>query len=541
MNLDRLGISFLSLAYVMLPSLAFGQVDAVAEVQAAKSGIKAGETDSPQMMGSSLRNSVSNQKVPVEFDVAGGDNLLWSVPLGSDTYGNPVVANGKVFVGTNNENGYVERFPSEIDLGVLACFDEKDGSFLWQHSSQKLEQGRYFDWPQQGICSTPLVDGDRLWFVNNRGEVLCLDTEGFLDGENDGTKDEENENKDEADVVWKLDMMKELGVSQLYMCTCSVTGAGDKIFVSTSNGVSAEGEVKAPEAPSFLCLDRNTGKVIWKDNSPGGNILHGQWSSPAYAELAGKSQVIFGAGDGWLYSFDADGENGQSKLLWKFDCNPKKAEYVHGGGGSRYYIIGTPVIHDGLVFVGLGEDPEFGEGEGILWCIDPSKTGDVSPTIVTNPKYPNGNIPDRRYVAFKPAEGDVEKENPNSAEVWRYGGSNLEEFEKTFHLTIGSPAIKDGLLYIADFSGVLHCLDAKTGTEHWTYDMFAAAWGSPTIAGEYVYVCDEDGDVAIFELSSKNNMLDELNVEDSVTTSPVVANNRLYIATRSKLIAIGEK
>ncbi|MEM8732980.1 MAG: PQQ-binding-like beta-propeller repeat protein [Planctomycetota bacterium] len=540
MNLVRLKTPFI-LAIAMLPCTAFGQADAVSQVEAAKSGIKAGATDSPMMAISSLRNSVSNQSVPVEFDVAGGDNVLWTADLGSDTYGNPVVANGKVFVGTNNENGYVERFPSEIDLGVLACFDEKDGSFLWQHSSQKLAQGRYFDWPQQGVCSTPFVDGDRLWFVNNRGEVLCLDTEGFLDGENDGTKDEENENKDEADVVWKLDMMKELGVSQLYMCTCSVTGAGDKIFVSTSNGVSAEGEVTAPEAPSFLCLDRNTGKVIWKDNSPGENILHGQWSSPAYAELAGKPQVIFGAGDGWLYSFDANGEGGKSKLLWKFDCNPKDTEYVHGGGGSRYYIIGTPVIYNGLVLVGLGEDPEFGEGKGILWCIDPSKTGDVSPTIVSNPDHPDGSIPDRRYVAMKPDEGDVEKENPNSAEVWRYSGSDPDEFEKTFHLTIGSPAIKNGLLYIADFSGVLHCLDAKTGTEHWTYDMFAAAWGSPTIAGDNVYVCDEDGDVAIFELSSKNNMLDELNVEDSVTTSPVVANNRLYIATRSKLIAIGEK
>ena len=90
-------------------------------------------------------------------------------------------------------------------LGVLLCFDIKDGKFLWQHSSEKMPTGRVHDWPLQGVCSTPLVEGNRLWFVTNRGEVRCFDTEGFYDGENDGPyKDEENENKDEADVVWDL-------------------------------------------------------------------------------------------------------------------------------------------------------------------------------------------------------------------------------------------------------------------------------------------------------------------------------------------------
>ncbi len=43
------------------------------------------------------------------------------------------------------------------------------------------------DWPNQGICCSPLVDGDRLWYVTSRGEVACLDTEGFHDNdENDG-------------------------------------------------------------------------------------------------------------------------------------------------------------------------------------------------------------------------------------------------------------------------------------------------------------------------------------------------------------------
>ena len=106
--------------------------------------------------------------------------------LGSQTYGNPVVADGRVFVGTNNGAGHLKRYPSKVDLGCLLAFDEKTGDFLWQHSSEKLITGRVHDWPLQGICCAPLVEGERLWFVTSRGEVRCLDTQGFYDDEDDG-------------------------------------------------------------------------------------------------------------------------------------------------------------------------------------------------------------------------------------------------------------------------------------------------------------------------------------------------------------------
>ena len=145
-------------------------------------------------------------------------------------------------------------------MGCLLCFDIKDGKFLWQHSSEKLPTGRVHDWPLQGVCSSPLVEGNRLWFVTNRGEVRCLDTEGFHDGENNGPfKEEPNTDKDEADVIWSLDMMKELGVSQHNMADCSVTAAGDMLFVCTSNGVDVEHNyIPMPQAPSFFAMDKNT-------------------------------------------------------------------------------------------------------------------------------------------------------------------------------------------------------------------------------------------------------------------------------------------
>lgn len=147
--------------------------------------------------GSPRRNNVAvDEDVCLDFDVgkfdrktgtwAGQRNVKWTVQLGSQTFGTPIISGGRVFIGTNNQAGYLQRYPPTVDLGCLLCFRESDGKFLWQHSNEKLSTDRVHDWPMQGICSTPLVEEDRLWYVTNRGEVVCLDTKGFYDKEDDG-------------------------------------------------------------------------------------------------------------------------------------------------------------------------------------------------------------------------------------------------------------------------------------------------------------------------------------------------------------------
>jgi outer membrane protein assembly factor BamB len=513
-----------------------------------------------------------------EWDSSSAKNIKWVSRLGSQTYGNPVVAGGKVFVGSNNGGGWLKRYPGTgqeaVDLGCLLAFDINDGKFLWQHSSEKLPTGRVHDWPEQGICSAAYVEGDRVYFVTNRGEVRCVDMEGFYDNENDGeVQDEEQQAKQqaetagqpydmkqEADVVWVYDMMKEMGVSQHNMASCSLTGAGDLLFVCTSNGVDYEHNyIPAADAPSFFVMNKNTKDILWTDKSPGLNILHGQWSSPAYGEFNGVPQVLFAGGDGWLYSFAPEGDGkGDAKLLWKFDCNPKTSFYTVSGKATRNHLIGTPVVYNDLVYVAVGEDPEHGEGVGHLWCIDPSKFvdgRDVSPELAFNSKDPSTPIPHKRLQAVVEEEGDFARANPHTAAVWHYSqvdrnGNGKSEFEETMHRTVGSVVIKDDVLYIADFSGLFHCLDAKTGKPHWTYDMLAATWGSPLLVEGKVYIGDEDGDVAIFRHSADPNVAmkddggsmvphyGEINMGNSVYSTPVVAGNVLYIANKSHLFAI---
>lgn len=497
-----------------------------------------------------------------EWDPSTAENIKWVAKLGSQTYGNCVVADGKAFIGTNNSGALLKRYPADIDLGCLVAVDQQTGKFLWQHSSEKLKTGRVHDWPQQGICSAPLVEGDQLWFVTSRGEVRCLDTEGFHDDENDGpVTDETHTAEDEADVIWVYDMMAELGVSQHNMCSCSVTAVGDTLLVNTSNGVDESHiNLPSPDAPSFIALDKRDGHLLWTDRSPGNTILHGQWSSPAYAVIDGQPQALFGGGDGWLYSFDPAGDGkGGAKLLWKFDANPKSSFYVVSGKATRNHLIGTPVVYDNLVYIGVGEDPEHGEGVGHFWCIDPTKRGDVSPELAFNSKDPNKTIPHKRLQAVVPEEGDFARANPNSAVVWHYsendwnGDGEVDPYLETMHRTCGTAAIKDGILYLADFSGVFHCMDAKTGKLHWSYDMMAAAWASPLIVEGKVYIGDEDGDVAIFRHSADpqvamrdedGEMLPhygEVSMENSVYSTPIVADNVLFISNRTHLFAIEPK
>ncbi len=621
--------------------------------------------DWSQWGGTSYRNNtplteatIPTEWHPGEFDRKTGawigsksKNVKYVVPLGSQTYGNPVIANGKIFVGTNNTQGYLKRYPGDVDLGVLLCVNESDGKFLWQDSSEKLPTGRVNDWLLMGICCAPLVEGDRLWFVTSRGEVKCLDTEGFYDNEDDGpvsnalgrmfdvvrnedpvkdqvsgilaalkdgkltdglrktfadtgcelpaevtvkTDDDGKKwsfsadvagatrrfqmsligprfsafrvlgvaDKEESDVVWSYNMMTESGVFQHNMCSCSVTVVVNILFVVTSNGVDdTHKTIPAPDAPSFMAMDKNTGKVLWTDKSPGLNIHHGQWTSPTVAVLGGVPQALFGGGDGWLYSFRADeGVNGAPELLWKADLNPKEAKLILGGTGKRNDIIGTPVVYDGLVYIAVGQDPEHGEGDGHLWCLDPNKRGDVSLELAV--KVSTGEvIPHKRIQAVIPEEGEAARDNPNSAVVWHYNrfdrnGNGTIEFDEEMHRSCGTVAIKDDLLFVADFSGIFHCADAKTGRVHWTYDMLSAMWGSPLIVNGHVYVGDEDGDICVFGFSAdpdvampkredengevKNLPLQTISMYNSIYSTPVVANGVLYIGNKDHLFAIQE-
>jgi outer membrane protein assembly factor BamB len=505
--------------------------------------------DCPQWGISPSRNNVSDEtNLATEWNVgqfdqethewlrASAKNIRWVARLGSDAFGTPVVAGGKVFCATNNGAGWLARYPSSVDLGCLLCFEERDGRFLWQLSCQKLADMGAIDWPEVGICCSPLVDATqkRLWLVTNRDEVVCAATDPAKPGGR------------EADILWRFDMMRELGVKPHNMSSCSVTAAGDLLLVSTSNGVDEfHKTVPAPDAPSFIALDKRTGKLVWADRSPGANILHGQWSSPAFAVIGGVPQAVFAGGDGWVYSFRASAAASKPELLWKFDCNPKTSLWKDKDEerGDRGSLVATPVIHQDRVYIAVGDDPQFGgQRPGCLWCIDATKRGDVSPELVFDAS--GKPVPPRRVRAADPAAGDQVRPNPNSAAVWHYTGRGTKDgesaaFNDTMHHALGMAAVKDDLLVIADLAGVVHCLDARNGAVHWTHDALSEIWGSPLLADGKIYIGDANGEVLVLTLAPALKVLAKNRMGAAVFTTPVAANGTLFIATPGHLVAVG--
>jgi outer membrane protein assembly factor BamB len=440
--------------------------------------------DWPMWGGTPQRNLASAiTGLPESWDVKSGKNIKWKAETGTTSYGNPVVADGKIFLGANNGN---PRNPDiRGDRGVLMRFRESDGKFLWQAVTDKLASGPENDFPEQGV-SSPAVERQRLYYVSNRGELVCLDTEGFLDGENDGPfQGEARKGPTDADIVWKLDMMKELGVHQRHMANSSPVIWEDLVLVHTSNGRGEE-EVPSPKAPSFLAVHKSTGKVVWQDNSPGDGILRGQWSSPAVGLVEGVPQAFFAGGDGWLYGFHAR----TGEKLWKFNLNRKNT-----APEARNYGVSTPVFIEGRVLISAGQDPDNGNGPGVAYRINPGKRGDIT----------------------------------ESGKVWEYEKINR---------SISTAAVGGGLVFLSDFSGVLHCVDFKTGKPSWTFDLKSPVWGSPLLADGKVYLGDADGDLAVFKAGPEPKQPLVIDMADSVYSTPVPANGVLYVMTRTQLYAI---
>ena len=308
----------------------------------------------PVWGGTVQRNLINlfEKNIATTWDARRGKekNIKWSVDLGSKAYGGPTIAGGKIFLGTNNQRPRDKAVRG--DKGAIYCLRESDGSLVWQMIHDKLDAGRVNDWPEEGICSAPVVEGDRIWYVSNRCEVICATTAGLAAGNVGPFKDEKYKGDKYGDIVWKLDMIKDLGVFPHNLSTCSPLIVGDTLFLITSNGVD-EGHINipAPDAPSFLAIDKKTGKVLWSSKIPGRNIMHGQWSNPVYTVAKGKPQIIFPGGDGWIYSFNPK----TGELIWKFDCNPKGSVYRLGGTGTRSDFVATPVIWENKLYIGVGQ------------------------------------------------------------------------------------------------------------------------------------------------------------------------------------------
>ena len=499
------------LSNLLIPTLIFGLI-VISAVNA---------DDQPQWGQRYSRNMVSDEThLPDTFDPETGKNIKWIADLGTQTYSTPVVANGRVLIGTNND---IPRDPRHKgDRGVLLCLDEKDGSLCWQLIVPKLKPNLYRDWPRSGICSPATVEGDTVYIVSNRGEVMCLDLNGLANGNDGPYRDEARHmtprkaeplelSKTDADIIWLYDIRNESGVHQHDAAHSSILLHGRYLYVNTSNGINDRHKfIPAPDAPSLIILDKTTGRLVAQDNEHiGPRIFHSTWSSPALGKVNGRSLVFFCGGDGICYTFDALNPTTRIqqvqkiKNIWKYDCDPESPkenvhQYMRNRNVSPSNVKSMPVFHDDRLYITHGGDIWWGKNQSWLKCIDATADDDAT----------------------------------NSRELWSY------ELNKGH--CCSTPSVHDGLVFVADCEGYIHCVDAKTGNPYWTHDTGNEIWASTLVADGKIYIGTRRGNFRVFAADRNKKIISSIKLDSPIHGSPVAANGVLYIATMKKLYAVKE-
>jgi len=480
----------------------------------------------PQWCGTDGKNMVSDETgLPETFvpgdklssagriDLATAKNVKWGVKLGEAFYSTPSIAGGNVYVGGLDDK-----------QGTFTCFDAATGRRQWQWRAPAREIPGKIDGfsiglatiPHQiGVCSTAAVEGDRLYFISNRGDLVCLDASARPAGVEPG----------QARVLWTYDIMGQLGVFPCDASNGSPLIIGDLIYVTTSNGVDRntfqdparepQRKIPAPDAPNLIVVDKRTGRLVATDDTPiMQRILHGQWSACSTGVVDGRRLVFYGGGDGRLYAFEALADVAEKptrlKTVWSFNCIPPEYKQFGGYDWITHYclgdrrvrgalnkhdgtfvgeceIIATPVFTGGRIYIAIGRDPAHGRGRGALYCIDPAGSGDIT------------------------ARG----------KIWSYQGLDR---------TLSTVSVAGGRLYISDVGGRLHCLDADSGKCHWVHDTKAETWGSTMVADGRVYMPTAKG-LWILAASQELNVLDRIQLGGKVYASPVIADGTMYIAT----------
>ena len=430
---------------------------------------------------------------PVDWDTTTGRNIVWSVELGNEVYGRPVVAGDVVYVGADNTRQFSPAL--QKDIGVLMAFRVTDGALLWHDVAPRVERGLR-EWLLPSTTSAPYVEGERLYYVTAECQLRCLNIHGFGDGENGGPyRTEIRKSNAAADIAWQLDMPA-LGVFPHEACNSDVLSLGDLLIVGTSNGQN-EGHtrVPSPRAPSLIAVNKHSGELVWSAIGPGDRVLHGSWSSPVAVNVNGHMQVLFGGGDGWLRAYDA----ASGEEIWRFDGNPKDARMLpRPGVFSRSSIIASPVFADGRVFIAMGQTPGHGDAPSLIYAINPNGQGDVTKSGLLW----------------------------SSREVGR---------------VVGTPIAKDGLLYVGDLGGIVHCLDATTGAHLWKHETNDPIWGSLLLAGDKLYVGNAGGLMTVLRAGRQKELLAQIEMDAPLYSRPAVIGDALYLATANRLYLIAAK
>lgn len=503
------------------------------------------------------------------LDAAAMKNIKWVAKLGACTCGSPIVSHGRVFIGTQGESS---------DDDILLCLDEQTGRELGRFHCRR-PPGRGEHW---GVCSTPTVEGDRLYFVTPYGQAVCVNLASWLTAHATASAPESDRH-----VVWKYDMVEKLRAEQDHAASCSPLVLGDFVYVCTGNGRFKNTQRPFyPLTPSLIALDKHTGQLVARDDEQiGEQLWRGQWSSPSLAMVNGKAQILFATGNGLCYGFEpvdpavpvaADQwitETLRGPIVYYIDVEGKDIAGLTPAQYAKRHHVLAPQAKPALPLefrysikmpmttpidsVPRAKVPDVPILKKVWWfdCLTPEYRnapfyargskgdGKIHPCdIIATPVFYRNRV----YVAIG---GDPQHGSKNSrgrlvcfdatktGDVTRSGF--LWSYDK-LNATLTTVAIADGLLFVIDEAAVVHCLDADTGHKYWTYELKSDR-GLLTSA---LVVADGKVFVGKSTLAASKTLKVLSTIDSRAATScstPCVANGVLFTVHGRRLWAVCDK
>jgi len=534
--------------------------------------------DWPSWGGQSSRNMASETEkgLPewyalggINLDPAGMRNIKWVAELGDRTCGSPIVSHGRVFIGTQGVSS---------DDDILLCLDEQTGRELGRFVCHRPD-GRGEHW---GMCSTPTVEGDRLYLVTPYGEAECVNVASWLTSHATASAEESDRH-----IVWKYDMVEKLHVEQDHTASCSPLVLGDFVYVCTGNGrYKTTKRPLYPLTPSLIAFNKHSGQLVARDDEQiGEQLWRGQWSSPSVAIVNGKAQILFATGNGLCYGFEPVDpavqvtsdkritETLRGPIVYYIDVEGKNIAGLTPPQYAKAYHMLSPKDKPALPLefrysirmptttpiasVPKAMVPDVAILKKVWWfdCLPLEfrnapfyaqgckGDGKIHPCdIIATPVFYRNRV----YVAIG---GDPQHGSKNSRghlvcfDVTKTGDVTRSGFIWSYdklNATLTTVAIADDFLFVIDEASVVHCLDAVTGQKYWTYALKSdrgLLTSALVVADGKVFVGK-----SILAVSKTLRILSAIASNASTSCStPCVANGVLFTVHGKRLWAVCDK
>jgi len=296
-------------------------------------------------------------------------------------------------------------------------------------------------------------------------------------------------------IVWEYSLMERFGRLTF---PNGRTGAavidGDLVIV---RGVTSYWGKQGPARDRFYAFKKKTGEPVWA-STPGVAPKDSSFSTPVLANVGSRRVFYAGTGDGNVVCVDV--RTGQE--LWRFQTS-------QGG------VNASVVIHDGALVTIHGK-------ENIDAAVEGRMIGIKLPTSLPAPGEPQTILKDK----------DLSKADGKEHELWRH----------QFAMFTSSPILVEGRVYQVTKTGVMVCVNAKTGKlyfeEKLNNDQIHA---SPLYVDGKIYVGFPNGRFLILKPKDDGvDILDEIQLEGGILGSPTVWNGKLYVHTMKKLYCFGK-